>query len=115
MDKLFDVMNVSSTTALKRKSKPLEAAFLATDDPRLLWLKYQILIYFENWLKTIEVRSGVSKSQRDKKFLYNHKSVKGIKTNVHTVIEQASIINMAERFSQDPLETYFCKQHPPEA
>ena len=20
---------------------------------------------------------------------------------------------MAERFSQDPLETYFCKQHPP--
>ena len=22
---------------------------------------------------------------------------------------------MAQRFSQDPLETYFCKQHPPGA
>ena len=50
-------MNVSSTTALILKLKPLEASFLPTDDPRFLWLKYQILIYFEDWLKTTEVRS----------------------------------------------------------
>ena len=50
-------MNVSSTTALILKLKPLEASFLPADDPRFLWLKYQILIYFEDWLKTTEVRS----------------------------------------------------------
>ena len=52
-------MNVSSTTALTRELKPLQAPFLLTDDPRFLWLKYQILLYFEDWLKTIEVRPGV--------------------------------------------------------
>ena len=56
-------MNVSSTTALTSELKPLEALFLPTDDPRFLWLKYQILIYFEDWLKSIEVRPGVYKSQ----------------------------------------------------
>ena len=81
-------MNVSSTTALARELKPLEAPFLSTDNPRFLWLKYQILIYFEDWLKTIEVRPRVYKSQRNKKCLFNHKSIKGIKINVHTVIEQ---------------------------
>ena len=49
-------MNVSSTTALTRELNPLEAPFLPTDDPQFLWLKYQILMYFEDRLKTIEVR-----------------------------------------------------------
>ena len=40
-------MNVSSTTALTRDLKPLEAPFLPTDDPRFMGLKYQILIYLE--------------------------------------------------------------------
>ena len=40
-------MNVSSTTDLTRELKPLEASFLPTDDPRFLWLKYQILLYFK--------------------------------------------------------------------
>ena len=83
-------MNVSSTTVLTRKLKPLEALFLTTDDPRFLWLKYQTLIYFADCLKTIEARPGLCEIQRNKKCLYNHKSVKGIKINVHTVnIEQA--------------------------
>ena len=60
-------MNVSSTTALTRELKPLQAPFLLTDDPRFLWLKYQILLYFEDWLKTIEVRPGVyEKSEKQK-------------------------------------------------
>ena len=63
-------MNVSSTTALTRELKPLEAPFLSTDNPRFLWLKYQILIYFEDWLKTIEVRPGVyEKSEKQKMFI----------------------------------------------
>ena len=63
-------MNVSSTTALTRELKPLEAPFLSTDDPRFLWLKYQILIYFQDWLKTIEVRPGVyEKSEKQKMFM----------------------------------------------
>ena len=51
-------MNVSSTTALVCELKSLDAPFLPTDDSRILWLKYKILIYFEG-LKTIEVRPGV--------------------------------------------------------
>ena len=60
-------MNDSSSTA--RELKPLEAPFLPTDDPRILWLKYQILIYFEA-LKTTEVRQGVyEKSEKQKMFI----------------------------------------------
>ena len=63
-------MNVSSTTALTHELNPLEAPFLPTDDPRFLWLKYQILIYFENRFKTIEVRPGVyEKSEKQKMFI----------------------------------------------
>ena len=62
-------MNVGSTTNLTRELKPLEAPFLPTDDPRFLWLKYQMFSYFEDWLKTIEVRSGVyEKSEKQKMF-----------------------------------------------
>ena len=39
-------MNVIITTTLTRELKPLEEPFLSTDDPRLLWLKYEILIYY---------------------------------------------------------------------
>ena len=50
--------------------KPLEASFLSTDDPQFLWLKYQILMYFEDCLKTIEVRPGVyKKSEKQKIFI----------------------------------------------
>ena len=86
-------MNVRSTTALTPELKPLEASFLPTIDPRFLWLKYQILIHFKDWSKTIEVRPGDYESQRNKKGLYNCKSVNGININVHIVIEQASIMN----------------------
>ena len=63
-------MNVSSTTALTREMKQLEAPFLSTGDPQFLWLKYKILIYFEDWLKIIEVRPGLSeKSEKQKLFM----------------------------------------------
>ena len=61
-------MNVSSTTVLTRDLKPLEAPFLPTDDPRFMWLKYQILIYFEVWLNTIDVRPGVYEKSVKQKF-----------------------------------------------
>ena len=59
-------MNVSSKTALTRELNPLEAPYLPTDDPRLLWLKYQILIYFEDGLKTVEVSPGVYQKSETK-------------------------------------------------
>ena len=63
-------MNISSTTALTRELKSFEAPFLPTDGPQFLWLKYQILIYFNDWLKTNEVRPGVyEKSEERKMFL----------------------------------------------
>ena len=64
---LIYAMNVNSTTALTRELKPLEAPFLSTSDPGFLWLKYQILINFGDWLKTIKVRSGVYKKAKKQK------------------------------------------------
>ena len=59
-------MNASSATALTHELKPPEAPFFPTDDPQILWLKYQILIHFEG-LKTTEVISGVyEKSEKQK-------------------------------------------------
>ena len=63
-------MNVSSTSALTRELNPREARFLPTDDPRFLWLKYQILIYFEDGLNTVKVRPRVyEKSEKQKMFI----------------------------------------------
>ena len=82
-------MNVSSTSALTRALNPLESPFLPTDDPRLLWLKYQILIYSEDGLKTVKVRPPVYEKSEKQKILYHQKSVKGFKINVNTALNQA--------------------------
>ena len=37
--------------ALTRELKPFEKPSFATDDPRFLWLKYQILKCFDNLVK----------------------------------------------------------------
>ena len=55
-------MNVSSTTALAPELKPLEAPFVSTGDPLFLWLKYQNLIYFEDWLKKSKNNEEYTKS-----------------------------------------------------
>ena len=39
-------MNVSSTTALTRELRPLEAPFLSTDDPGFLSLNYKTFNIF---------------------------------------------------------------------
>ena len=52
--KFFDIMNVSSTTASSRESKPFNAPFSSTDDPWFSWLKNQFLKYFEDWLRSVE-------------------------------------------------------------
>ena len=65
----------ASTTVLTRESKPLEVQFLSTDGPRFLCLKYQILIYFEDRLKTTEVRPGVYDTKNV--YIISKKSVRG--------------------------------------
>ena len=60
MKVLIYAVYVSSRTALTRELKPLEVPFLSTDDPRFSRLKYQILKYFEDWLKAFEVRPGLA-------------------------------------------------------
>ena len=68
MNFLIYVVNVSSRRALTHEFKSFEVPFLSTDDPRFLWLKYQILRYFEDWLVTTEVKDQeYMKSQRSKK------------------------------------------------
>ena len=53
MGKLFDICHECQQQ--NSELKPLEAPFLSTtDDLQFLWLKYQISVYLENRLKTIE-------------------------------------------------------------
>ena len=69
--------------------KPLEVTFLPTDNRRFCGYNIKLYYIFKTGLKKIEVRPGVKRVKETKSCLYNHKSVKGIKINVHTVIEQA--------------------------
>ena len=87
MNKPFDICHeCQQHTDLTRKFKP----FLPTNDSRFLWLKYQVLLYFEVWLKTTEVRPGVcEKSEKQKMFISSQICKECIKINLHTVIEQA--------------------------
>ena len=68
MGKLFDICYECQQH--NSELKPLEAPFSSTDDLSFLWLKYQILMYFEDCLKTIEVRPGLyEKSEKQKLFI----------------------------------------------
>ena len=68
MDKLFNICHECQQH--NSKLKALEAPFLSTDDLRFLWIKYQILMYFEDCLKTIEVRPRLyEKSEKQKLFM----------------------------------------------
>ena len=68
MDKLFDISHECQQH--NSELKPLEAPFLSTDEPWFLWQKYQILMYFEDCLKTIEVRPGVYEKSEEEKYSY---------------------------------------------
>ena len=82
MGKLFDICHECQQH--NSELKPLEAIFLSiTDDLQFLWLKYQISMYLENRLKTIE-----KKLKKQKIFIFNQISIKNIKINVHNVMEQ---------------------------
>ena len=73
MDKLFDIYHECQQH--NSELRPLEAPFLSTDDPRFLWLKYQISMHFEDCLKTIEVRSKIRSMRKVREtnfFLHNH-------------------------------------------
>ena len=79
MGKLFDICHECQQH--NSELKPLEATFLSTtDDLQFLWLKYQISMYLENRLR--------QKSKEQKIFVFNEKSIKNIKINVHNVMEQ---------------------------
>ena len=68
MDKIFNICHECQQQ--NSELKALEAPFLSTDDVRFLWLKYQILINFEDCLKTIEVRQRLyEKSEKQKLFI----------------------------------------------
>ena len=62
-------MNISCATAWTRELKLFEAPFLSTEYPRFAGIKNQILKYFEDWLKTIEVRPGVYEKSEKKIFI----------------------------------------------
>ena len=81
MNKPFDICHeCQQHTDLTRKFKP----FLPTNDSRFLWLKYQVLLYFEVWLKTTEVRPGVcEKSEKQKMFISSQICKECIKINLH--------------------------------
>ena len=68
MDKLFDISHECQQH--NSELKPLEVPFLSTDDSWFLWQKYQILMYFEDCLKTIEVRPGVYEKSEKEKYSY---------------------------------------------
>ena len=116
-DKFFDIINVSSTTALSRELKPFNAPFSSIDDPRFSWLKNQFLKYFKDWLRSIEERPGAYKKSQKQKMLISSQTYESVKITVHSVIELLKFLIihkvsyvLTKRFCQDPLENNFGKQ-----
>ena len=64
---------------MTRKLKLFEAPFLLADDPQFSWLKYQILKYFEDWLKTINLRPRVYEKSEKQKMIIQSQINKGHK------------------------------------
>ena len=104
-------------TAWSRELRPFNAPFSSTDDPRLSWLKNQFLKYFEDWLGSLEERTGAYTKFEEQKMFISSQTCKGLKITVHSVIELVKFLIidkvlyvLTERFCQDPLENYFGNQ-----
>ena len=104
-------------TAWSHKLRPFNAPFSSTDDPWFSWLKNQFLKYFEDWLGSLEERTGVYTKFEEQKMFISSQTYKGLKITVHSVIELVKFLItdkvlylLTERFCQDPLENYFGNQ-----
>ena len=104
-------------TAWSHKLRPFNAPFSSTDDPWFSWLKNQFLKYFEDWLGSLEERTGAYTKFEEQKMFISSQTYKGLKITVHSVIELVKFLItdkvlylLTERFCQDPLENYFGNQ-----
>ena len=104
-------------TAWSHELRPFNAPFSSTDDPRFSWLKNQFLKYFEDWLGSLEERTGAYTKFEEQKMFISSQTYKGLKITVHSVIELVKFLIidkvlylLTERFCQDPLENYFGNQ-----
>ena len=57
IDKFFDCLNVRNCKEHLEKMKPFLKPSDSVDDPRFDWLK-NLLVYFDQWNKSIEERPG---------------------------------------------------------
>ena len=104
-------------TAWSHELRPFNAPFSSTDDPWFSWLKNQFLKYFEDWLGSLEERTGAYTKFEEQKMFISSQTYKGLKITVHSVIELVKFLItdkvlylLTERFCQDPLENYFGNQ-----
>ena len=104
-------------TAWSHKLRPFNAPFSSTDDPWFSWLKNQFLKYFEDWLGSLEERTGAYTKFEEQKMFISSQTYKGLKITVHSVIELVKFLIidkvlylLTERFCQDPLKNYFGNQ-----
>ena len=104
-------------TTWSHELRPFNAPFSSTDDPWFSWLKNQFLKYFEDWLGSLEERTGAYTKFEEQKMFISSQTYKGLKITVHSVIELVKFLItdkvlylLTERFCQDPLENYFGNQ-----
>ena len=104
-------------TAWSHELRPFNAPFSSTDDPWFSWLKNQFLKYFEDWLGSLEERTGAYTKFEEQKMFISSQTYKGLKITVHSVIELVKFLItdkvlylLTEKFCQDPLENYFGNQ-----
>ena len=91
MDKLIDICHeCQQHNSLDAWIETTNRSFLSTVDPRLLWLKYQILIHFKDWSKTMKLRPGVYKKSEKQNMLILSQIYKGYK-NQCTYCHRTSI------------------------
>ena len=110
MNKFFDIMNIRNQLECTKKRNEFLKPIKEVNDTRVIWLKD---VFFIDWKKSINDRSGFSKSEKDKMFI-SKQTFEGLQITTYSTIEASQFLLqnglkfvLTEKFNQDCLEEYF--------
>ena len=130
INNFFDSLNVRVPNAIEltdnngnvinKKRNLFVEPYKNIDDFRFNWLKNDFLKYFEDWMYSIETRSGTFTREQRAKMFIARPTYEGIKITINSTIELTKFLLNAGvpyiltgKFIQDNLENYFAMQRAP--
>ena len=84
--KFFDCSNVRNCKEHLEKMKPFLKPYDSVDDQRFDWLK-NLLVYFDQWNKSIEERPGNFSQNAKSRMLISWQTYEGLQISAHSFVE----------------------------